>query len=244
MEIIYQKNKDKQPVYDMYQKIFEDPEPFAQYYFEEIYATNQVILAEEDNKILGMIHLNPYHIRAGKNTYTLNYIVAVAVWKEYRRRGIMAEMLKKCLNDMHEQQQPFTYLMPANKAYYEPFQFRFVMDWEETMIDDHNILYTDDTTDRNHKIVHIMAEDYQTIQNFLERFMEQYKIYTVPDEPYLRRLEKESQSGDGSLLAYYEDDLLQGVFAESFEEDEVYIRWAYSLEPEHMINQIQTTTQR
>ena len=53
MEIIYQKNKDKQPVYDMYQKIFEDPEPFAQYYFEEIYATNQVILAEEDNKILG-----------------------------------------------------------------------------------------------------------------------------------------------------------------------------------------------
>lgn len=63
-------------------------------------------------------------------------------------------------------EQPFTYLMPANKAYYEPFQFRFVMDWEETMIDDHNILYTDDTTDRNHKIVHIMAEDYQTIQNF------------------------------------------------------------------------------
>lgn len=166
MEIVYQKNKDKQPVYDMYQEIFEDPEPFAQYYFEEIYATNQVILAEEDNKILGMIHLNPYHIRAGKKTYTLNYIVAVAVWKEYRRRGIMAEMLKKCLNDMHEQQQPFTYLMPANKAYYEPFQFRFVMDWEETMIDDHNILYTDDTTDRNHKIVHIMAEDYQTIQNF------------------------------------------------------------------------------
>ena len=116
MEIVYQKNKDKQPVYDMYQKIFEDPEPFAQYYFEEIYATNQVILAEEDNKILGMLHLNPYHIRAGKKTYTLNYIVAVAVWKEYRRRGIMAEMLKKCLNDMHEQQQPFTYLMPANKS--------------------------------------------------------------------------------------------------------------------------------
>ena len=25
---------------------------------------------------------------------------------------------------------------------------------------------------------------------------------------------------------------------ESFEEDEVYIRWAYSLEPEHMLNQI------
>ena len=79
MEIIYQKNKDKQPVYDMYQKIFEDPEPFAQYYFEEIYATNQVILAEEDNKILGMLHLNPYHIRAGKKTYIKLYCSSCGV---------------------------------------------------------------------------------------------------------------------------------------------------------------------
>lgn len=238
MEIIYQTIKDKQPVYDMYQKIFEDPEPFAQYYFEEVYATNQVVLAQEDNKILGMIHLNPYRIRAGENIYTLNYIVAVAVWKEYRRRGIMAAMLNKCLNDMHKQEQPFTYLMPANKAYYEPFQFRFVMDWEETMIDNHDTSYRDNTTDRDHKIVHITAQDYQTIKEFLEQFMEQYKIYTVPDEPYLRRLEKESQSGDGGFFACYEDDRLQGVFAESFEEDEVYIRWAYSLEPEQMLNQI------
>ena len=52
----------------------------------------------------------------------------------YRRQGIMAAMLTKCLNDMHQKRQPFTYLMPANKAYYEPFQFTFVMDWEETMI--------------------------------------------------------------------------------------------------------------
>lgn len=251
MEIVYQKIKDKQPVYDMYQKIFEDPEPFAQYYFEEIYATNQVVLAQEDDKILGMIHLNPYHIRAGKKTYTLNYIVAVAVWKEYRRRGIMAAMLKKCLNDMHKQGQPFTYLMPADRAYYEPFQFRFVMDWEETMIDNSGILYerndfTKGTTEEykenknaDHcKIIHATDKDYQAIKKFLEQFMEQYNIYTVPDEPYLRRLEKESQSGDGSLLAYYEDDRLQGIFAESFEEDEVYIRWAYSLEPEHMLNHI------
>lgn len=246
MEIIYQEIKDKQPIYDMYQKIFEDPEPFAQYYFQEVYATNQVVLAQEDSKILGMIHLNPYHIRAGKKIYTLNYIVAVAVWKEYRRRGIMAAMLKKCLNDMYKQGQPFTYLMPANRAYYEPFQFRFVMDWEETVIESYSIS-CEENKDAKHskneaikdcRIVHIAEEEYQTIQDFLERFMEEYKIYTIPDRAYLRRLEKESQSGNGSLLAYYEDDRLQGVFAESFEDDEVYIRWAYSIQPEHMLDQI------
>ena len=45
MELIYQEEKEVKPVYDMYQKIFEDPEEFAKYYFEEVYASNEVILA-------------------------------------------------------------------------------------------------------------------------------------------------------------------------------------------------------
>mgnify|MGYP000379322080 CR=1 FL=1 len=36
MEIVYQKNKDKQPVYDMYQEIFEDPERLHNIILNEI----------------------------------------------------------------------------------------------------------------------------------------------------------------------------------------------------------------
>ena len=168
MELIYQEEKEVKPVYDMYQKIFEDPEEFAKYYFEEVYASNEVLLAREGQKILGMIHLNPYHIRTGEKTYTLNYIVAVAVWKEYRRQGIMAAMLTKCLNDMHQKRQPFTYLMPANKAYYEPFQFTFVMDWEETMI--HSMNDSDKiipAIQQDARIVTAPEEEYDRITIFL-----------------------------------------------------------------------------
>ena len=239
MELIYQEEKEVKPVYDMYQKIFEDPEEFAKYYFEEVYASNEVLLAREGQKILGMIHLNPYHIRTGEKTYTLNYIVAVAVWKEYRRQGIMAAMLTKCLNDMHQKRQPFTYLMPANKAYYEPFQFTFVMDWEETMI--HSMNDSDKiipAIQQDARIVTAPEEEYDRITIFLEQFMQPYQIYTIPDKQYLRRLSKESQSGEGNLMVYYEGEQLTGVFAESFEDDEVYIRWAYSTQPENMLNEI------
>lgn len=239
MELIYQEEKEAKPIYDMYQKIFEDPEEFAKYYFEEVYATNEVLLAKEGDKLLGMIHLNPYHIRAGEKTYTLSYIVAVAVWKEYRRKGIMAAMLRKCLNDMHQKKQPFTYLMPANRAYYEPFGFRFVMDWKESMI--HNICEhtkEEDQTPEDSRIIKVQEEHYEEIRIFLEQFMKAYQIYTVPDERYLERLSKESQSGDGNLMAYYEGKQLQGVFAESFEEDEVYIRWSYSLKPKDMLDKL------
>ena len=254
MELIYQEQKEVEPVYEMYQKIFEDPEDFARYYFEEVYASNEVLLAQEDQKILGMIHLNPYRIRAGKETYTLNYIVAVAVWKEYRRQGIMAAMLKKCLNDMHQKKQPFTYLMPADRAYYEPFQFTFVMDWEETAINlsnsadriipasqqDMNLQgqSLQEKKSQETRIIKIPEEDYEQIAAFLEQFMQPYQIYTIPDKQYLRRLSKESQSGDGDLMAYYEGEELKGVFAESFEDDEVYIRWAYSTTPENMLHEI------
>lgn len=237
MKLIYQEEKDVQPIYDMYQKIFEDPEDFAKYYFEEVYKTNKVLLAKESDKILGMIHLNPYHIRINGKIYTLNYIVAVAVWKEYRRKGIMASMLEKCLNDMHKKKQPFTYLMPANRAYYEPFQFQFVMDWKESMIN--NLSKSKEwkiDQKSNSNIIKVKEEDYDKVQDFLEQFMQSYNIYTVPDKEYLKRLSKESQSGSGDLMAYYEDGKLQGIFAESFEEDEVYIRWAYSLKPEVMLN--------
>lgn len=239
MEVTYQQDKEEQPIYQMYQEIFDDPESFARYYFDEVYQTNQVLLAKEDQKILGMIHLNPYHIRAGEQTYTLNYIVAVAVWKEYRRQGIMASMLKKCLNDMYQDGQPFTYLMPADRAYYEPFQFRFVMDWKESMIDQtEEIDKIDKVSDQQAEIWEADEKEYDKIAQFLERFMRPYKIYTIPDHKYLKRLSKESKSGDGHLMTYCEDGYLQGVFAESFEEDEVYIRWAYSLKPESMLEQL------
>lgn len=239
MELIYQEEKDVKPIYEMYQKIFEDPEQFAQYYFKEVYASNQVLLARQDNRMLGMIHLNPYHIRVGNKIYKLNYIVAVAVWKEYRRQGIMAAMLKRCLNDMYEKKQPFTYLMPANRAYYEPFQFTFVMDWEESMIEnsdsDMDII---PESHNNVRIVIAQEDDYKQISMFLKQFMQRYRIYTIPDMQYLKRLSKESQSGDGNLMMYYEDEELQGIFSESFEENEVYIRWAYSLRPENMLNKL------
>ncbi len=125
--------------------------------------------------------------------------------KNTEDRGIMAEMLKKCFNDMHEKKQPFTYLMPANKAYYEPFQFTFVMDWEETMIDVITILYTQmNTTDRNHKMQELLQYQKKIMNDphFLEQFMQPYQIYRIPDKQYLRRLSKRKPEWRWRLYGY------------------------------------------
>lgn len=108
MDMIYENKDRKEEIFQMYQEIFEDPKAFAEYYFEEIYEDNRVLLAQEGEEIRGMIHLNPYRVNAGKREWTLHYIVAVAVREQYRRQGIMAHMLKRCLNDMAQAGEPFT----------------------------------------------------------------------------------------------------------------------------------------
>jgi predicted acetyltransferase len=73
-----------------------------------------------------MLHLNPYKLSVNGTETDAYYYVAVATKTECRHQGMMRKLLKKSLNDIYEEGHPFTYLMPANRAIYEPFDFRIV----------------------------------------------------------------------------------------------------------------------
>ena len=47
MELIYQEEKEVKPVYDMYQKIFEDLKEFTEILFEEVYASMKCFWQEK-----------------------------------------------------------------------------------------------------------------------------------------------------------------------------------------------------
>lgn len=232
MQLYYDRKEHKAEIYEMYQEIFQDPESFAQYYFKEVYPKNQVLLAENKGNLKGMIHLNPYQIKMGRQKFHLNYIVAVAVKKECRRQGIMAAMLKRCLNDMARDGQPFTYLMPANRAYYEPFDFVFVMNWKENKI-------SGKAAEQQGEIVPVKNDEYEEATQYLQKFMQDYGVYTIPNEEYLKRTDLECKSSGGRFQTWKKDGKLKGVFAEGFEDNEVYLRLAFSDEPKQMLHQIQ-----
>lgn len=128
MELVYDGKENKEGIYSLWQTVFQDSEAFAAYYFQWVYSKNQVIVAKEGTEIRSMLHLNPYRWQwndgGDKETVLdLHYIVGVATALDFRRQGFMADCMIKALQDMERNGEPFTYLMPANKAYYEPFQF-------------------------------------------------------------------------------------------------------------------------
>ena len=110
----------------LYETVFsEDKGAFADYYYTWKTRDNTIYVAEDENGIHAMVHLNPFEVSVYGKVRTLHYIVAVATEKEYRHRGLMRNLLNLAMREMAESGEPFTFLMPASEAIYLPFGFRF-----------------------------------------------------------------------------------------------------------------------
>lgn len=129
--IVWDDGTKKQRVYEMWEDNFHDPVSYANFYFNEVYGKNEVLLNEEmsadENIVKGMLHLNPYTLHVKGQQAEVKYIVGVATDEEYRRQGVMRELLVKIFQELRSRGELFTYLMPADENYYLPFDFRFGM---------------------------------------------------------------------------------------------------------------------
>ena len=111
----------------LYREAFpEDKDAFVEYYYSYVTKNNRILVMEQAEKVCSMLHLNPYRLSVNGTEVDAYYYVAVATREECRHQGMMRKLLHKSLNDIHDEGHPFTYLMPANRAIYEPFDFRIV----------------------------------------------------------------------------------------------------------------------
>lgn len=104
---------------------YEDSIKFTEYYFRHKADKNiGYVIGQEPYD--AMIFRTPYTLQIGKEQREISYIVGVATRKECRHRGYMRKLLMHSFEEMYREKEPFTFLMPANSAIYEPFDFRYV----------------------------------------------------------------------------------------------------------------------
>lgn len=230
--------EEKKQIYEMYQEIFEDPEPFAAYYFDYCYPGNRVLKLTKDGKLASMLHLNPYILRWNGQQLPVSYIVAVSTYSEYRRQGMMAKLLKKAFHDLYEEGQLFTYLIPANKAYYMPFDFAYVMDWQGAEIERNNA--ASDCTEyfglsgenlkpenqESQDIYQIMKVEpcmYSEAAAFLNtKRKNAFELWIQADESYIRQQDAEMRSENGGLYFFMKEGRPEGFFCATVDEEAVY----------------------
>lgn len=223
--ISLEEGRYKEEVYAMWQRNFHDPVPYADFYFEEVYGKNKVLLniqeeSEADEPIMmGMLHLNPYTLRIKGDSVPAHYIVGVATDEEYRRQGVMRELLIDSFQRLKKNGEAFTYLMPADENYYLPFDFRFgscqleqeIECFSNAISENHETNYVFQTIEKGN------LSEISRIEN--EKKDNTFAVHTKITPEYLDRLEKETCSDFGKLLFVYRDGVYTGRFVVGAEND-------------------------
>ncbi len=185
----------------LYEEVFaEDSPSFVDYYYTEKTRDNQIYTVIEDGEIRSMLHLNPYRLYVNGSEKDVNYIVAVATQKEYRKRGYMASLLKRSLRDMYQAGEAFTFLMPASESIYQPFGFRTVYEQEGKFYRE------EDEKDKGLAITDAKDPDCREIAEAANRYLAgRYQVFAIRDTAYYLRLIREYESDGGSLKVYRRD---------------------------------------
>lgn len=167
--IRYLKDHEKEITKELYREAFpEDSDAFVEYYYSYVTKNNQILVLEQAGRVCSMLHLNPYRISVGKETVDACYYVAVATGKGFRHQGMMRRLMCRSLQDIRKKGQPFAYLMPADRAIYEPFDFRIVYEQKKTEL-------PPDPEEAN------------------KRMAELFDVYTVRDPWYVEKLLEEER---------------------------------------------------
>lgn len=197
----------------LWEEIFkEDTTEFLDYYYSVKTSENEIYVIEEDNKIVSMLHLNPYQMRIGNEIYQTHYIVAVATDKKYRKRGYMAALLNHAMQVMQDRGEPFTFLMPAAEAIYKPFGFEFVYEQKQGTVTG--------KPSKEKELEFVLAEskDCQEIADFANAFLKEYDVVAWRDAYYYEILLKEQASENGGILLAKKKNKITGVFCFAKEE--------------------------
>lgn len=186
----------------------EDTEQFLDYYYTEKVKDNQLLVKKQNGFLAAMAHLNPYRMQVKKSIWDIGYIVGVATEENRRHKGHMRDILNKMLNDMASGNVPFTFLMPADPAIYEPFDFTYIFNQPvfelKTSVKDK--LARRECADE--------WEDCQAAAAYMERWLSaRYEIYTKRDVDYVSRLIKELHSENGMLEFLLDGDKVIGLQA-------------------------------
>ena len=169
---------EKQKTRPLYEQAFEDPQTFVDYYYREKCLDNTMVVKYGDEgEVLSMLHLNPYTVSVCGVPVSSYYVVAVATDEKHRRKGHMAEVLRRTFAFLEEAAVPFVFLLPVDEAIYTPFGFETVCDFIR----------------REHPLY---ALPYEKVR-------EQYDVYCLRDARYLKRQDEEdalAEEGAGEVL--------------------------------------------
>lgn len=224
----------------------EDSEAFVKFYFEEYVDPCNIKVLYEDEALVSMLHMNPYPIRWQGIHHEIHYIVGVATFEQFQGKKYMRSLMLSALNEMYENGETLTCLMPADERYYKsygfvPIQKERLFEFEPRSIKGHDIsdyLATEVTLDEVIGLLPIYNR-FKTRYEFtsnrgMRSFNSLYHELSV-DGGRLIRFDK---GEDEAYVAFYEDEIIsvKEVAYDNFEMLKVIADYLCEIAKDRMIH--------
>lgn len=189
--------KDFTELKKLWKNAFHDEDSYIEYYFQNVVNRNMIFAAWDEEKLVSMVHLNPYTLICSGKEIICHYIVGVATIPEYRQKGIMKKLLQTALVELQDRGEGFTYLMPAKEEYYYGLGFRciepgYIICWKD-------YLEIGEITSTDWHITDISEITDLQWDDFNHRLSEQYDLFVQRNAEYMIDLKKQCQSLSGDI---------------------------------------------
>lgn len=220
MDIRYLKKEERAKTRQMWEEVFSsDSRSFVDYYYRWKTARNEILVLEEESKILSMIQLNPYDIYLNREIVPSNYIVGVATDPRHRHKGYMRMLINRMLADMNDNGEAFTFLMPAAEAIYKPFGFHYIYKRVQCTAAAGDISSAVTMLAKKAGLPELeplecrgmTREDIPELVSFSNRILRgRYDVFAKRDRVYYETLLEEVRCENGEILLFYRGGVLSG----------------------------------
>jgi len=122
------KDTDRETLIQMWKSCFpEETDYFLNFYFNNVYSNEEVLVCEEYNQAVASLQMIPYRLKIADFFSWGGYIFGAMTHPDHRKKGYMAQLLNASFDEMVKKGYDYTFLIPEEKwliKMYEKYGFR------------------------------------------------------------------------------------------------------------------------
>ena len=127
--ISFANKKNIDELKNFWKLMFGDADFFVNLFFEKKFEPDKTLIFKDKGKIIATLFMNLYKFRFWGESVPCYYLSGLATLPEYRRRGVMSQLIKYSDEIMKQRNIPLAILIPSNSTiynYYRKFDYEQV----------------------------------------------------------------------------------------------------------------------
>ena len=217
----------KRQIMALWRKCFIDSERYIKLFLNTFYSPSNVVTIERDGQVLAFLFLLSMPVKFYTREVRASYIYAVCTHPQFRRQGLMKELMEKAFKKARRRGDRFLFLVPADKWLSDVYQR---MGFREAFFVKNRQIHLQSTTFDTKCISE--AKSANTVYSYLRKKWETHAVSVLHSAKEIRFDMIDFRVENGGCYLYKKDKKVVGFIMAFRRKDTLYIRELQADTPE------------